>query len=78
MATNLLIEGNLLKVDDGVKIHYLNAAWVSIYFDDTKVYLRYNSEERTHIGILFTDFTYDGTGYVTEAAIATILSDKIG
>jgi len=79
MATKVGLENNILKVNDGVKIKYLNASWVSMYFDDTKVYLRYNSEERLSLGILFTEFQdLAATPYTTEVAIATYLSDKIG
>ena len=79
MATKVGLENNILKVNDGVKIKYLNASWVSMYFDDTKVYLRYNSEERLSLGILFTEFQdLAATHYTTEVAIATYLSDKIG
>jgi hypothetical protein len=89
MAINTVIEGNFLKIDNGVKIHYWNAAWVSIFFDATNVYLKYNSEDLLKVEwnrsngpspyqIPMADFTYDSVAYVTEAAIATILSDKIG
>ena len=86
MAVNVVIEGNLLKVNvGGTKVHYWNASWVSIHFDATAVYLQYNSSQDSNDAwnvnpykILFTDFEYDEVAYITEVAIATILSDKIG
>ena len=86
MAVNLLKEGNLLKINvGGSKVLYWNSAWVSISFDSDEVFLTNNSLpdsddewRKNPYPITFTDFQYDGVGYATEAAIATILSDKIG
>ena len=84
MATKVSIENNILKVDDGVKIVYHNAAWCDIDFTATKVLIRNHgfANEINQIPvseILFTDFQ-DGAGtpIATEALIATYLSDKIG
>ena len=84
MATKVSIENNILKVDDGVKILYHNAAWCDIDFTATRVLIRNwgvtdTVEQRAVTEILFTDFQ-DGAGtpIATEALIATYLSDKIG
>lgn len=84
MAVKVGLENNILKIDDGVKIQYFNAAWCSMYFDATRVFIKHNSEpKQDHLQnpyeILFTEFQdLDSTPYATEAAIATYLSDKIG
>tara|TARA_R110002012_G_scaffold315311_2_gene529033 strand:+ start:1006 stop:1260 length:255 start_codon:yes stop_codon:yes gene_type:complete len=84
MAINTVIEGNILKIDDSIKIQYWNAAWVSMYFDDTNVYLYNNALPSTILDyknpykIPMADFEYDGASSTTESTIATVLSDKIG
>ena len=84
MAVNTVLEGNILKIDDGVKIEYWNAGWVSISFDTVNVILSYNNDllgnftKRNPYTIPMADFQYDGTPAVTEAAIATALSTIIG
>ena len=86
MAVNTVIEGNILKIDDGVKIEYFNAGWVSISFDADNVYLFNNATTslkelqsfKNPYKILKTDFQYNAVSITTEAAIATVLSDKIG
>ena len=40
MATKVSIENNILKVDDGVKILYHNAAWCDMDFTATRVLIR--------------------------------------
>ena len=84
MATKVSIENNILKVDNGVKILYHNAAWCDMDFTATSVTIRNHgianrSDQPTITVILFTDFQ-DGAGtpIATEALIATYLSDKIG
>ena len=84
MAVQVGLENNILKIDDGVKIEYFNAAWCSMFFSATEVYIKHNSEpKQDHLQnpyvILFTEFQdLSATPYATEAAIATYLSDKIG
>ena len=78
MATTVSLEGNILKLDNGTKIEYLNASWCSMSFTPTSV--KINDESKSGNGydyeIAFTDFI--GAAAQTEAAIATFLSDKIG
>jgi hypothetical protein len=81
MATKVSLENNILKVDNGTKIEYLNASWCSMRFSSTVVYI--NDESKSGEGyeypILFTDFQDgDSVAISTEATIATYLSDKIG
>ena len=78
-------ENNLLIIDDGVKIKYLNAAWCSISFGGAEVIITDEGSQQFPVRhrILFTLFqggeaTPWTTAYATEAAIATYLSDKIG
>jgi len=84
MATKVSLEGNILKIDNGTKILYHNAAWCDMDFTATSVIITNsghldNSNQKQATEILFTDFQ-DGTGaaIATEALIATYLSDKIG
>ena len=84
MATKVSLENNILKIDNGVKILYHNAAWCDMDFTTNSVIITNQgiadrADQKTISIILFTDFQ-DGaaTPYVTEAAIATYLSDKIG
>ena len=35
MAVKVGLENNILKIDDGVKIEYFNAAWCSMFFSST-------------------------------------------
>ena len=84
MATKVSLEGNILKIDDGVNILYHNAAWCDMDFASDRVIIRNWGvpdylHQRAYTEILFTDFQ-DGTGtpIATEALIATYLSDKIG
>lgn len=82
MAVNTLIENNFLIVDEGTdNAQYFNAAWCGIDFSDEAVIItdfgRMGMQGKS-ISILFTDFTYDDVAYATKAAIATVLSDKIG
>lgn len=84
MATKVSLENNILKIDNGVKILYHNAAWCDMDFTATSVII-YNWGVNDYIvkraitEILFTDFQ-DGaaTPITTQATIATYLSDKIG
>jgi len=84
MAVKVGIENNILKIDDSVKIEYFNAAWCSMFFSSTSVFIKHNSEpKQDHLQnpyeILFTDFQdLAAAPYNTEATIATYLSDKIG
>ena len=81
MATKVSLENNILKLDDGVKIEYLNAAWCSMVFTPTSVSIidEGKSGDGYAYSILFTDFQDGaGAGIATEALIATYLSDKIG
>ena len=82
MAKQVSVEGNILKIDNGVSITYLNAGWCNMRFEpvleSTEVIIMDAGSERLE-RILFTEFQ-DGTStpYTTEAAIATYLSNKIG
>ena len=84
MAIKVGLENNILKIDDGVKIKYPNAAWCDMDFSDDRVSIRYNanianSSAWVIADILFTEFEdLVGGTYTTEADIATYLSDKIG
>ena len=84
MATKVGLENNILKIDDGVKIEYFNAAWCNMFFSATAVYITDNSKPNQEslnnpYVILFTAFQdLEATPYATEGAIATYLSDKIG
>ena len=79
MATQVSLENNLLKIDDGVKIKYFNAVWCTIDFtDDTVIITDEGRGENNSVSILFTEFQDGvGTDYDTETTIATYLSDKI-
>ena len=84
MAVKVGLENNILKIDDGVKILYHNAAWCDMDFSPTDVIITNQgmankpSQVSVHI-IPFTEFQdLAATPYATEAAIATYLSDKIG
>jgi len=84
MAIKVGLENNILKIDNGVKIEYFNAAWCNMLFTATQVHITDNSKpgqvslNNPYI-ILFTEFQdLAATPYATEAAIATYLSDKIG
>lgn len=80
MAIKVSLENNILKIDNGVKIKYLNSAWCSMEFSTESVQILNEGEKdgEGHI-VPFTEFQ-DGAGTPinTEAAIATYLSDKIG
>ena len=85
MAVNLVIDGNFLMVDTTGENIPWNAAWVSIFFGTSSVFIKYNSEPdaqnaglKNPLEIPLADFTYDGTPYITKAAIIGILKDKIG
>lgn len=82
MAVNTLIENNFLIVDEGTSnAEYFNASWCGIDFTDEAVIITdfgKNGNQGKSKTILFTDFTYASVAYATKAAIATILSDKIG
>ena len=84
MATKVSLEGNILKVDDGVKILYHNAAWCDMDFTSDRVIIRNWGipdylEQRAYSEILFTDFQDgDAVAISTEATIATYLSALIG
>lgn len=84
MATKVSLEGNILKIDDGVKILYHNAAWCDMDFTSDRVIIRNWGvqdylDQRAVTTILFTDFQDgDATAISTEAAIATYLSALIG
>ena len=81
MATKVSLENNILKIDNGVKINYLNASWCSMEFDALGVKIIDESKDGGDFKfyVLFTDFQ-DGAGTPinTESTIATYLSDKIG
>ena len=84
MATKVSLENNILKIDNGVKILYHNAAWCDMDFIGDRVIIRNWGipdylEQKAVTEILFTDFQ-DGaaTPITTQATIATYLSDKIG
>ena len=84
MATKVSLENNILKIDNGVKILYHNAAWCDMDFKSNSVVIRNwglddSIFQSAVTEILFTDFQ-DGAGaaIATEALIATYLSDKIG
>lgn len=81
MATKVSLENNILKLDNGLKIEYLNASWCSMVFTPTTVSIIDESKTTTGFSyrIPFTDFQ-DGAGTPinTETTIATYLSDKIG
>ena len=81
MAVAVSKENNILKVDNGTKIEYLNAIWCTMEFNNSTVVI--TDEGRTgsgfSISIAFSDFEDElGNPYATESAIATYLSDKIG
>ena len=81
MAIKVGLEGNILKIDDGVKIEYLNASWCSITFNSLAVLINDKSKsgDGFDYSVLFTEFQdLASTPYATEASIATYLSDKIG
>ena len=84
MAIKVGLENNLLKIDDGVKILYHNAAWCNVVFSPTDAVITNqgisDAPSKKSISIIpFTEFQdLAGTPYATEAAIATYLSDKIG
>ena len=81
MATKVSLENNILKLDNGVKIEYLNASWCSMIFKVDTVSIIDEGKTGTgfYYNIPFTDFQ-DGAGTPinTETTIATYLSDKIG
>ena len=86
MAVNLVEEGNILKVNSGgTKVLYWNKAWVSLYFDDTNVYLVNNSLpysdnawDKNPYRIALADVEIGGVATTTEAGIVTALSSIIG
>ena len=84
MATKVSLEGNILKIDNGTKILYHNAAWCDMDFTATSVIITNSghldsSNQRNFTEILFTDFQDgDATAISTEATIATYLSALIG
>ena len=77
MAVNTVIEGNILKIDDGVKIEYFNAGWVSISFDADHVYLFNNATTslkelqsfKNPYKILKTEFQYNAVSITSESKI---------
>ena len=81
MAIKVSKENNILKVDNGTKIEYLNASWCCMDFTGTSVSITdmsMISSGKSH-DILFTDFQDgDAVAINTEATIATYLSDLIG
>jgi len=84
MAKKVSLENNILKIDNGVKVIYHNAAWCDMNFTATEVVITNwgvtdTLGERSVSRIKFTEFQdATPTAYTTEAAIATYLSDKIG
>ena len=81
MATLVGLENNILKINNGTKIEYLNAAWCSMEFTGSSVKIIDESKSGDGYAyeVLFADFQdLEATPYATEAAIATYLSDKIG
>ena len=82
MATKVTLENNILKIETpDKKIAYANAAWCRMTFTDKMV--RIIDMGPGGVGytysILFSDFEDgDGNNYISEAEIATYLSDKIG
>lgn len=84
MAVNTLIEGNILKINvGGTKVEYWNAAWVSMHFADSVVYLTNNalldsSGVSNPYPIPFADFEYNSVSITTESTIATALATRIG
>ena len=84
MATKVSLEGNILKIDDGVKILYHNSAWCDMDFSGVSVVITNHgiadrNDQKTISIIPFADFQ-DGAGTPinTQSTIATYLSDKIG
>jgi hypothetical protein len=82
---NLVIDGNFLMVDTAGTNTPWNAAWVSIFFSTTNVFIKYNSEPDVNnaslinpLPIPMAAFTYGGVAYTTKTAIIGILKDKIG
>ena len=85
MAVNVVLEGNILKINTTVagSIKYWNASWVSIDFSGTTVVLTNNvltdlSGVDNPYVIEMADFQYDSVAKTTEAAIVTALSTIIG
>ena len=84
MATKVSVLNNLLKIDNGVKNEYYNAAWCTINFSKSGVVItdegrRSDFVNRSTTSIPFADFQDgSGTSYSDEDAIAIYLSDKIG
>ena len=81
MATKVSLENNILKLDNGVKIEYLNASWCCMVFTPTTVNIIDEGKITTGFAykIPFADFQDGlGTPINTETTIATYLSDKIG
>ena len=80
MATEVSLVGNILKIDDSVKVKYFNASWCTMDFTDDSVIITDEGRgENNSASIAFTDFFDDTpTAYATEALISAYLSDKIG
>ena len=82
MATKVWKVDNQLRIDDGTKITYGNAAWYAIAgFTDTSVTLMYMGRSSSYIDITinFDDFQDDAeVPYETETAIADYLAPLIG
>lgn len=80
MATKVSLENNILKIDNGVKKIYYNAAWCSMSFDNTNVIIKNNGLKSSNTTkIPFASFQDgNGTDITTEETISAYLSDKIG
>jgi uncharacterized protein (DUF1684 family) len=79
MAVTVIKDSNILTIDDGVKIKYWNAGWVSMEFDDSGVRLINSGAGENPVYISFSDFTNDvATNLASESAIFDYLKDKIG
>ena len=82
MATKVGTENNTLQIDDETgNIQYLNAAWCGYRFSTDYVYI--TDKGRNAAGKEFTILKADfedlvGGTYVTEATIATYLSNLVG